>query len=609
MPVSHHSTVIAQDLDLVFSVPQMARAWKKTVRTGLRRQPLADLHDFLDVHRSLRPYLRALRSEVLSGQYRPLPPETTLLEKRDGIPRRLVLPAAADAILLQTIVSALEKEIAAGQVHPNAYYSQSHAPPSPEDIDGTFAYPWWILWPHFQQRIWRFTRTYDYVVITDVANYFDCIPLAALRNRIASLAEFSETVLNFLFFLLDAFTWRPYYMPAPGVGLPQLNFDAPRLLAHAYLFPIDTELQVRTGGDFVRWMDDINCGVPDPETAHTLLRGLEIVLNSLGLRLNPAKTEILEAKEALAHFWVGENQVITVLTNLVNAAVKGSSTWKRHRGYAVRRHKRFRRQRRLGQWEKVYKRYFTLFGLLDDAGLQTQVPNLLRNVPGLRGAICRYYALLGPSKLRLQHLERYLRSGCCLDDASLFEVVRTFISWRGQLNGARRDTIIALVPIAVRLGSEQRTFSPMTVAGVSSAVWILAKYGRPAELAGFLTTSSTVWTRSSWAARQVAAATPLLPNTERNDVQRMIVQSGLMEAVRVLASIDELANLKTIDPQLRKYLLHPPSKRHPYPLEKAVIARVVLLGALNPAERKVLRKRLNQFVNDPSYAWIIRRKQ
>ena len=329
MPVSHHSTVIAQDLDLVFSVPQMARAWKKTVRTGLRRQPLADLHDFLDVHRSLKPYLRALRSEVLSGQYRPLPPEITLLEKRDCIPRRLVLPAAADAILLQTIVSALEKEMAAGQAHPNAYYSQSHAPPSPEDIDGTFAYPWWVLWPQFQQRIWRFTRTYDYVVITDVANYFDCIPLAALRNRIASLAEFSETVLNFLFFLLDAFTWRPYYMPASGVGLPQLNFDAPRLLAHAYLFPIDTELQVRTGGDFVRWMDDINCGVPDPEAAHTLLRGLEIVLNCLGLRLNPAKTEILEANAALAHFWVDENQVITVLTNLVNAAVKGSATWKR----------------------------------------------------------------------------------------------------------------------------------------------------------------------------------------------------------------------------------------------------------------------------------------
>ena len=141
----------------------------------------------------------------------------------------------------------------------------------------------------------------------------------------------------------------------------------------------------------------------------------------------------------------------------------------------------------------------------------------MRDVPGLRGAICRYYALLGPSKLRLQHLERYLRSGCCLDEASLFEVVRTFISWTGRLNGARRDTIITLVPVVVRLGSEQRNSSPMTVAGVSSAVWIRAKYGRPVELAGFLTTSSTVWTRSSWAAASGSSSNPIaaVHRTER----------------------------------------------------------------------------------------------
>ena len=60
----------------------MSRAWRTTVRTGLRRQHLSDLHDFLDVHRNLKPYLKSLRSEVLSGQYRPAPPEIALLEKR-----------------------------------------------------------------------------------------------------------------------------------------------------------------------------------------------------------------------------------------------------------------------------------------------------------------------------------------------------------------------------------------------------------------------------------------------------------------------------------------------------------------------------------------------
>ena len=192
MAVTHHAAVVARDLESVFSVARMRRAWRRAVRTGLRRQPLADLHDFLDVHRNLKPYLRALRTEVLSGQYRPLPPEITLLEKRDGIPRRLCLPAPADAILLQTLVNGLEPVISTRQPHPNAYYSQSHAPPTVEDVDGTFAYPWWTLWPQFQERIWGFTRTHDYIVVTDLANYFDCIPLSALRNRISSFGAFNR---------------------------------------------------------------------------------------------------------------------------------------------------------------------------------------------------------------------------------------------------------------------------------------------------------------------------------------------------------------------------------------------------------------------------------
>ena len=312
MPVSHQSSIVARDLDDVFSIPRMRSAWQDTVRTGLRRQPLADLHDFLDVHRNLEPYLRTLRTEVLTGNYRPLPPEIILIEKRDGIPRRLCLPAPADAILLQTVADALEPAIRAQQPHANAYYSRSHAPPSAKDVDGTFGYQWWVLWPEFQTRIWHFAATYSHVVVTDVANYFDCIPLAGLRNRIASCGVFKETVLNFLFFLLDAFTWRPFYMPHSGVGLPQLNFDAPRLLAHAYLFPVDEELQRRTGGDFVRWMDDINCGVADVGSARHLLRGLETVLNSLGIRLNAGKTTVLEARAALAHFWVNENRYLKI---------------------------------------------------------------------------------------------------------------------------------------------------------------------------------------------------------------------------------------------------------------------------------------------------------
>lgn len=609
MSISHHAGAVARDLDAVFTVPQMARAWKAHVRPGLRRQPLADLHDFLDVHRNLTPYLRALRSEVLAGQYRPQPPEVALQEKRDGIPRRLNLPAPADAVLLQTIVTLLEAAVADSQPHPNAYYARSHGPPGPEAVDGSFAYAWWLLWPQFQQRIWQFVSSYPYVVVTDLANYFDCIPLASLRNRVASFGAFSQTVLDFLFFLLDAFTWRPFYMPASGVGLPQINFDAPRLLAHAYLFPIDAELQGRTGGDFVRWMDDINCGVADEDAARRLLRGLETVLNSLGVRLNSAKTRILEARDALRHFWVVENRSLTVLTNLAKFAVPGSVSWAAHLDRTRRQYRRFRKAERVGHWEKVAKRYFTLFGRFGQRDPERDVPRLLSDCPGLRDAILRYYFVLGPSPRRLRHIAGFLRSGRCLDDASLFAAVRTLIGWRGQIEGRRRTETLSLVDVVKVLGSQTPDGGPLTVAGVSSGVWLLAKYGTSVELGSFLRESKGVWTRSSWAARQAAAATPLLTVADEVWVKAAIVESGLNEALRVLASIGQLEQMPTLDPQIRSYLLHAPTPGHPYPLEKAIIARVVLRRRHPRPARAALRGSLDAVVDDPCYRAIIRRRR
>ncbi len=608
MPLRHHTGTIARDLEAVFSVPAMHRAWRNAVRTGLRRQALTDIHDFLDVHLNILHYLQALRAEVLSGQYRPSPPEITLEEKRIGIPRRICIPSPSDAILLQTLVDTLERAIASRQPHPNAYYSRAHDAPTERGIDGTFAYLWWVLWPHFQRRIWRFARSHDYVVITDLANYFDTIPLSALRNRISAFEAFNETVLNFLFFLLDAFTWRPFYMPQSGVGLPQINFDAPRLLAHAFLFPVDEALQHSTGGDYVRWMDDINCGVDNWDSARRLLRDLEIVLNSLGVRLNARKTKILSAEEALRYFWVTENQALNVIENSARSAEVGSQRWHLTISNVKRRYRSFRRLDRVGHWEKIYKRYFTIFGRLRVGGMERDVPLLLNEVPALREPICRYYTQLGPSRTRLRHLADFLTPEKCLDDISLFAIVRVLVAWIGQIRGFRKSFIVNLVPIISRLGSEPLAGTNMTVCGVSSAIWLLAKYGTVDQLARFLEASKEVWTRSSWAARQVAAITPLLHEPTRNQIRGEIRQSGLHEGLRVLASLEQLSSATILSNQLRRYLLHPHTRDNPYPLGKAILARVLLHGRLPNTHRVELRRSLLQLVDDPCYLSIIRRR-
>ena len=54
--------------------------------------------------------------------------------------------------------------------------------------------------------------------LADLHDYLD------VHRRIG---KFHEELIDFLFFMLESFIWRPDYIPLSGVGLPQIQFDAP----------------------------------------------------------------------------------------------------------------------------------------------------------------------------------------------------------------------------------------------------------------------------------------------------------------------------------------------------------------------------------------------
>jgi hypothetical protein len=162
-------------------------------------------------------------------------------------------------------------------------------------------------------------------------------------------------------------------MPHSGVGLPQINFDAPRLLAHAYLFKLDEELESATNGNFVRWMDDIDAGVNSREEGKKLLRNLDNILSSQGLRLNTSKSKILSAQDAVAHFWIQENRTLTIIENSIKHGSGSSITQKKQKHLLKKRFRSFDRKLRTGQWDKVFKRYFSLFGMVKDTCLEKQL--------------------------------------------------------------------------------------------------------------------------------------------------------------------------------------------------------------------------------------------
>lgn len=44
---------LSLDLDYAFTIQKIVKVWRDTVHPGLRKQPLKDLHDFLDIHRNI----------------------------------------------------------------------------------------------------------------------------------------------------------------------------------------------------------------------------------------------------------------------------------------------------------------------------------------------------------------------------------------------------------------------------------------------------------------------------------------------------------------------------------------------------------------------------
>ena len=587
------------DLAEALTPAAMKRAWK-TVRMGLRSQPVQDLHDFLDVHRTFDAFANRVRGDVLSGVYRPASAEFALLEKRDGITRRLAIPEPRDALLLQCVVEVLESKLKSVQPSPNAYYSKSHTPKSVEAVDHTFAYPWWILWPEFQERIYKFTSTFPFVVIADVANYYDCIPLAALRHTIAACGLFRETLLDFLFFMLEAFSWRPFYIPHSGVGLPQLNFDAPRLLAHAYLFKVDELLAAATDNNFVRWMDDIDAGVPTRESGKLLLRNLELALNRLGLRLNASKSRILSAEEAVEHFCLHENRALTIIENALDAPVVGAPVVTETKRILKRRFKKFSRSEPHGNWDKVYKRYFKLFGTLKDPFLERHLPDLLASVPSLRDAAFRYLIALGYSRRRLQIVRDFVTSGHCEDDVSLSAAVHCLVDWHVPASHAGRS---AVVDIGNRVARKSGEF---TSSGIIAGLWLISKYGSPDDLMRLIRESVMVWTKSNWAARQVASVASLLSEPDQTSIYEHIVVGGLLNALGVMAHFTELRKLRRLDIQIEPYLLDVPKPGRAYPLYKILIARAVLRSQLPRNVKTNLKTTLIAITRDGNYTRLLR---
>jgi hypothetical protein len=170
-------------------------------------------------------------------------------------------------------------------------------------------------WLAFQQTIFGSPIPKN----SDIANYYDFISYEHLRNILASLSVVKEHALDLLIYTLSSMLWQPDYMPRVPIGLPQMNLDAPRLLAHCFLFEIDEFLESFPNADYARFMDDIDIGINSLSEAREVIKNLDLALQTRQLRLNSGKTRILTEMEARKHFKIRENAWIGILADRIHS--------------------------------------------------------------------------------------------------------------------------------------------------------------------------------------------------------------------------------------------------------------------------------------------------
>ena len=259
-----------------------------------------------------------------------------------------------------------------------------------------------------------------------------------------------------------------------------------------------------------------------------------------------------------------------------------------------RRFREFNKKQKIGRWDKILGRYFSLSSITNDNFLQKFVPDLLSNQPGLRNHIFRYYKKLGPGKKSFQHLSEFLKSQDCFDDLSVFGVAKVFVDWKlTPGHGMRREF--------VGLAQETAEKSPTNfIAGL----WIIAKYGSSQELASYVNQFSNIWIHSSFLSRQVAAVLPRIRSLadQYSILKKTIIDSGQLDALRVIENLNELCSNYPISSADKLFILHGKNDYEVYPLSKFLIVYEILSSeTLSQTYRQDLRNELVARINDPIY--------
>jgi len=505
----------------IFRRSSLRRTWRSKVRYALRDRVLPDPVDYMDFHVTLSRNVSNLIEQVTRGEYQPRTPARLLMEKSKGLCRQIVLPTAQDALVLQRLSDNFFSSIRGNSPSSTAYFEPDNFT-FDETGKRSRGYGSLAAWLHFQNKLRAICNNNNYVVVTDVANYYDHIGFSALRNIISSTVATPEAVLDLLLRILSAMNWAPDYLPMPDMGLPQIDLDAPRILAHSFLFDLDRYAEKNASGRFTRYMDDVNFGVESISAAKRTIRDVDLVLHARQVRLNSGKTAILTAKEARGFFRFADHSLLDAHQAILEITPNNSAPYSSTADT-------LQKQLRLGYWkgqfdtghgDKVLKRLLSLCRISDRSVPDRILADILRRRPTCRDAALNYLSSRPVRARSISLISDFVISPETIDDVGPLAGTHALV---GMQIKSRRilGTCIEDICSSLEAGGPHRLYA---------AIWLISKYGDEDDIINLLLKHTNRWSASHELGRLVGGLYPRLYSTRSFARYRAMIQSSASQS-------------------------------------------------------------------------------